>query len=422
MAGGPDELPDPDALVDDFDDEPLLVEPDEADFEEGIAAKTLSPASHVPVSVINAGAATPVPTMRSMNERRVGSKGRTLLVDFRSELRAIGEKLYHVALTLYGFPASDPWRWIVSHAPPGPAWAAVRPVTMSPEPRPGARPFSLWQRTFPNRTSILTEGDRPYESGSWQLQQMLYAASMEDCHEIAEPSRPRAARTAAFKQRRKQLFLELMDLFDRERFSYWADGGTMLGALRHQGIIPWDKDIDIGLLVEDLPRLVDLLDRHQDRFYLHSRAWLSNKAEPFRESTCFAHRIQPADLPQAGGQFFIMSTRHEQMVADTFTYTAHRSFTPKFWLERAASLGLDAAKGFVTVDERYWKLARSGRGNIPRALFDPLVRVPFYDRTIPVPHGAEVYLKGSYGDDCLVRATQGGYDSEGEVITDFSPL
>ena len=324
---------------------------------------------------------------------------------------------------LFGRPAGNPWQFVVAESSPGGEWSEVRALPeLANHPRPGWRPFTLWQRTHPNRTSALTEGLRPYDEGNWQAQQVVYAASLDVCPEIAEPSATRGEKLAAWKQRRKQLFLELIDLFDAEGFSFWADGGTMLGALRHQGVIPWDKDIDIGLLAADFPRLVDILDRHQDRFYLHSRAWLSWHAQPHRESMCFAHRIRPSDLPQPGGQFFIGSTRHEQMVADTFTYTAHRSFTPKFWLERAGSLGLDLSKGFVTVDQDYWKLVRSGRGNIPRALFDPLVRVPFYDRTIAVPHGAATYLKGSYGDDCLVRATRGGYDSEGEVITDFTPL
>ncbi len=324
---------------------------------------------------------------------------------------------------LFGRPAADPWQWVVDEQSPGAEWAEVRPLpVLSARPRSGSRPLTLWQRTRPNRTSTLTEGTRPYEDGNWQAQRVVYAPSLDLCPEIAEAAGTPGEKFAAWKQRRKRLFLELIDLFDAEGFPFWADGGTMLGALRHRGIIPWDKDIDIGLLAADLPRLVALLDRHQDRYYLHSRAWLSWKAQPFRQSTCFANRIQPRDLPQPGGQFFLMSTRHEQMVADTFTYTAHRSFTPKFWLDRAPRLGLDVSKGFVTVDQDYWKLARSGRGNIPRALFDPLVRVPFYDRTIPVPHGAAAYLKGSYGDDCLVRSTRGGYDSAGDVIRDFAPL
>lgn len=327
--------------------------------------------------------------------------------------------------TLYGFPLRSPWQWIVGDKGevPGREWTAVRNLDgLHKTPRKGLSALSLWQRTQPNRTSCLTEGVRPYESGNWQLQQILYGESVNTCQEIAQASQSQPELSSAWKQRRKALFLELMDLFDANDFPFWADGGTMLGALRHRGIIPWDKDIDIGLLSQDLPRLVSILDQHRDRFYLHSRAWLSMKAQPMRETICFANRIQPGDLPQPGGQFFIISTRHEQMVADTFTYTAHRSFTPKFWLDRAASIGLDVNQGFVTVDQAYWKLARSGRGNIPRALFDPLVRVPFYDRTIAVPHGAATYLKGAYGDDCLVRAGSGEYDSLGDEITNFDPL
>lgn len=324
---------------------------------------------------------------------------------------------------LFGRPAVNPRQWVVDEQSPGAEWIEVRPLPgLSARPRRGSRPLTLWQRTHPNRTSALTDGTRPYEGGNWQAQQVVYAPSLGACSEIAEPALPADRRLADWKQRRKRLFLELIDLLDAEGLPFWADGGTMLGALRHRGIIPWDKDIDIGLLAGDFPRLVEVLDRHQDRYYLHSRAWLSWQAQPFRQATCFENRIRPADLPQPGGQFFLMSTRHEQMVADTFTYTAHRSFTPRFWADRAAGLGLDITKGFVTVDQDYWKLVRSGRGNIPRVLFDPLRRVPFYDRTIAVPHGAEIYLKGSYGDDCLVRAARGGYDSDGAVITDFAPL
>ena len=38
------------------------------------------------------------------------------------------------------------------------------------------------------------------------------------------------------------------DILNKYKIKYWADGGTFLGAIRHNGIIPWDDDLDIGIL------------------------------------------------------------------------------------------------------------------------------------------------------------------------------
>jgi phosphorylcholine metabolism protein LicD len=45
-----------------------------------------------------------------------------------------------------------------------------------------------------------------------------------------------------------QLMKDIHELFEKYKIQYWVDGGTILGAYRHSGIIPWDDDLDISVL------------------------------------------------------------------------------------------------------------------------------------------------------------------------------
>jgi len=47
-------------------------------------------------------------------------------------------------------------------------------------------------------------------------------------------------------------------LFEREKIPYFAVAGTILGAVRHGGIIPWDDDLDIAVSSLDIPRIFEL--------------------------------------------------------------------------------------------------------------------------------------------------------------------
>jgi hypothetical protein len=87
------------------------------------------------------------------------------------------------------------------------------------------------------------------------------------------------------EQKTFKKLLKILNLWneftEQNGIGYWACGGTLLGAVRHSGFIPWDNDLDVCVMLSDLKKIKKRLDGQNALAYYECeiglKVYLKNK-------------------------------------------------------------------------------------------------------------------------------------------------
>lgn len=236
---------------------------------------------------------------------------------------------------------------------------------------------------------------------------------------------------------------EIKRVCDENNIQYFLTAGSLLGAVRHQGFIPWDDDMDFGMLWTEYEKFLQIApEKLGDQFILQS--WDTDDGYPFVFAKVlklgtefvedvfqngkkrnelyvdiFAYYPYPVDekLQKKQGQY-IQFYKHVLMVQSGMTpWTRPKSLLQKIKVIAMYSPFILAAKIMdreklkekyteclkMTIGkemERFFPAGTSkfGKITIPKECFDSYTVLPFEDTTFSAMEGYIPYLKIVYGD------------------------
>lgn len=234
---------------------------------------------------------------------------------------------------------------------------------------------------------------------------------------------------------------EFISICNRNNLKYYADGGTMLGAVRHRGFIPWDNDIDVIMPRPDFNKFISIAESElKGRLFLQTpeteegryfRAWAKicdshttgGSVDDFRKGLNCGISIDVFPLDRLPGNrirrklYLIRLDSIRKSVRFCYQHKKTEGLSGRIKYSIRKTIynlcygrpGADKLfRRYVTVAESSWNsrgsvLADVSHGYVERFAWQEsdwaeVVMKPFETLSIIVPSGYDAILTTQYGD------------------------
>lgn len=133
-----------------------------------------------------------------------------------------------------------------------------------------------------------------------------------------------------------EILEDVHNLCEKHGLKYFLDGGTLIGAVRHKGFIPWDDDIDIGMPREDYEKFIEIAKKElPDNLFLQT----------FETDKYYDVYPVPCKIRYNGTLFFEEGTKenlrmHNGVYIDIFPYDNLPKFKVIYKIQRTLSYNI----------------------------------------------------------------------------------
>ena len=235
----------------------------------------------------------------------------------------------------------------------------------------------------------------------------------------------------------KKIELDILDFIDsfckENGINYCINYGTLIGAIRHKGFIPWDDDIDLSMTRENYERFIQLFSEKQSRYQILSletdNQYFNNfikivdsttKIIDTRNTKTYDSGIfidifpmdtfsdsKIVDICYKLESFKLLSfSKHKNIIYGdsklkdlirTLFWLFLRPVSPRFFANQIEK----QIEKYRVEDGKYIAFIPSKlkeKEIFPRDMFDELIETPFEHLVLPAPKRFDVVLKQFYDD------------------------